>query len=180
MGLETSCNFVSFVIRKLPHLASVWPRLQTISMRAVVQRVGRAQVTADRAVLGKIGRGLVVLLAVAATDTTANADYLAEKIAGLRVFADENGKMNLAAADVGGAILVISQFTLYGDVRRGKRPSFDAAAPPEQARQLYEYFVERIRAAGLPCETGRFQEMMEVELVNDGPVTILLDSAKTF
>jgi len=149
-------------------------------MRAVVQRVSRAQVTAGGVVLGTIGRGLLVLLGVAATDNEADAHYLAEKVAGLRVFADENGKMNLAAADVSGAVLVVSQFTFYGDVRRGKRPSFDAAAPPEQARQLYEYFVERIRAAGLRCETGRFQETMEVELANDGPVTILLDSAKTF
>jgi D-aminoacyl-tRNA deacylase len=148
-------------------------------MRAVVQRVSRAQVSVDGTVVGKIGRGLLVLLGVTSTDAKADADYLAEKIAGLRIFNDENGKMNLAAADVGGAVLVVSQFTLYGDVRHGKRPSFDAAATPAQARQLYEYFVERIRAAGLPCETGKFQEHMEVELVNDGPVTILLDSAKT-
>ncbi len=99
---------------------------------------------------------------------------------GLRIFDDENGKMNLSAADVGGAILVVSQFTLFGDVRRGKRPSFDAAAPPDQARALYEYFVRRVRAMGPRCETGRFQEMMQVELVNDGPVTILIDTAKTF
>ncbi len=145
-------------------------------MRAVVQRVSRAQVTVNGEIAGKIGCGLVVLLGVGATDSEADANYLADKIAGLRVFEDENGKMNLDAAAVGGGILVVSQFTLYGDVRRGKRPSFDAAAPPERARQLYEYFVERIRAAGLPCETGRFQEMMQVELVNDGPVTILLDS----
>ena len=145
-------------------------------MRAVVQRVSRAQVTVKGEIAGKIGRGLVVLLGVGATDSEADANYLGDKIAGLRVFEDENGKMNLDAAAVGGGILVVSQFTLYGDVRRGKRPSFDAAAPPERARQLYEYFVQRIRAAGLPCETGRFQEMMQVELVNDGPVTILLDS----
>ena len=113
-------------------------------------------------------------------DGEADADYLAGKIAGLRIFEDENGKMNLDTASVSGEILIVSQFTLYGDVRRGKRPSFDAAAPPERARQLYEYFVERIRAAGLPCQTGRFQEMMQVELVNDGPVTILLDSTKPF
>ncbi len=149
-------------------------------MRAVVQRVSRAQVTVNGEVAGKIGRGLLVLLGVAGTDTESDADYLADKIAGLRVFEDENGKMNLAAAEVEGGVLVVSQFTLYGDVRRGKRPSFDAAAPPEHARQLYEYFVQRIRAAGIPCETGRFQEMMQVELVNDGPVTILLDSVKTF
>jgi D-tyrosyl-tRNA(Tyr) deacylase len=149
-------------------------------MRAVVQRVGRAQVSVDGEIVGAIGRGLLVLLGVSHGDTDADAGYLAEKIAGLRIFEDENGKMNLDTAAVGGAILVVSQFTLYGDVRRGKRPSFDAAAPPERARELFEYFVERIRAAGLPCQTGRFQEMMQVELVNEGPVTILLDSTKTF
>jgi D-aminoacyl-tRNA deacylase len=155
-------------------------KLETASMRAVVQRVTRAQVTVDEEIVGKIGRGLLVLLGVAHADSEGDADYLADKIAGLRIFEDENGKMNLDTAAIGGGILVVSQFTLYGDVRRGKRPSFDAAAPPERARQLYEYFVERIRATGLPCQTGRFQEMMQVELVNDGPVTILLDSAKTF
>jgi len=149
-------------------------------MRAVVQRVSRAQVTAHAEMVGEIGRGLLVLLGVTHADSEVDADYLAAKIAGLRIFDDENGKMNLDTASVGGGILVVSQFTLYGDVRRGKRPSFDDAAPPQRARQLYEYFVERIRAAGLPCQTGRFQEMMQVELVNDGPATILLDSAKTF
>jgi D-tyrosyl-tRNA(Tyr) deacylase len=147
-------------------------------MRAVVQRVSRAQVAVDGEIVAEVGRGLVVLLGVTHADTEGDADYLADKIAGLRLFEDENGKMNLDAAAVGGGILVVSQFTLYGDVRRGKRPSFDAAAPPERARQLYEYFAERIRAAGLLCQTGRFQEMMEVELVNEGPVTILLDSSK--
>jgi D-aminoacyl-tRNA deacylase len=149
-------------------------------MRAVIQRVSLAQVTVDGEIVGKIGRGLLVLLGVAHADTEADADYMADKIAGLRVFEDADEKMNLDTASVSGGILVVSQFTLYGDVRRGKRPSFDAAAPPERARQLYEYFVERIRVAGLPCQTGRFQEMMQVELVNDGPVTILLDSRKTF
>lgn len=149
-------------------------------MRAVVQRVSRAQVSVDGAIVGKIGRGLLVLLGVGATDTDTDADYLCDKITGLRIFEDEAGKMNLAVADVSGAILTVSQFTLYGDVRRGKRPSFDAAARPEQARKLYEYFVSRVRAAGLACETGRFQEVMEVELVNEGPVTILLDSSKAF
>ena len=149
-------------------------------MRAVVQRVSRAQVIAANEVLSEISRGLLVLLGVAHADGDADADYLADKIAGLRIFEDENGKMNLDTAAVGGGILVVSQFTLYGDVRRGKRPSFDAAASPERARQLYEYFVERIRAAGLSCQTGRFQETMQVGLVNDGPVTILLDSTKTF
>lgn len=149
-------------------------------MRAVVQRVSRAQVTVNGEVTGRIARGLLVLLGVAPTDTESDADYLADKIAGLRIFEDAAGKMNLAATDVKGHLLVVSQFTLYGDVRRGRRPSFDTAAPPQHARRLYEYFVERIRAAGLVCETGRFQEMMQVELVNDGPVTILLDSLKTF
>ncbi len=149
-------------------------------MRAVVQRVSRAQVTVGEKVGGEIGRGLLVLLGVTHADTEADADYLADKIVGLRIFEDENGKMNLDTTAAKGGILVVSQFTLYGDVRRGKRPSFDAAARPEHACQLYEYFVQRIRAAGLHCQTGRFQEMMQVELVNDGPVTILLDSHKTF
>ncbi len=129
---------------------------------------------------GEIGLGLLVLLGVGHEDTEADATYLAEKVAGLRIFEDDDGKMNRSVQDVGGSVLAVSQFTLYGDVRRGKRPSFDAAAPPEHARRLYEFFVERIRAAGLRCETGRFQEMMQVELVNEGPVTILLDSSKVF
>jgi D-tyrosyl-tRNA(Tyr) deacylase len=149
-------------------------------MRAVVQRVSRAEVTVNGEVTGEIGLGLLVLLGVGQGDTRAEADYLAEKTIGLRIFEDDGGKMNLSLLDVGGAVLAVSQFTLYGDVRRGKRPSFDAAAPPGQARELYEYFVDRMRAAGLRCETGRFQEMMKVELVNEGPVTILLDSAKSF
>jgi len=149
-------------------------------MRAVVQRVSRAQVMVNGEVTGRINRGLVVLLAVGSADTESDADYLADKVVGLRIFEDENGKMNLAVSDIRGGILIVSQFTLYGDVRRGKRPSFDAAAPPQRARELYEYFVERIRATGLTCEAGRFQETMQVELVNDGPATILLDSAKTF
>jgi D-tyrosyl-tRNA(Tyr) deacylase len=122
----------------------------------------------------------MVLLGVVTGDTRAAADYLVEKTIGLRIFEDAGGKMNLSVADVGGALLVVSQFTLYGDARRGRRPSFDAAAPPEEARALYEYFVEKVRAAGLRCETGRFQETMQVELVNEGPVTILLDSEKGF
>jgi D-aminoacyl-tRNA deacylase len=149
-------------------------------MRAVVQRVSRAQVTVNGEAAGEIGLGLLVLLGVGRDDTQADATYLAEKIAGLRVFEDADGKMNRSVQDVNGSVLAVSQFTLYGDVRRGKRPSFDASAPPEKARQLYELFVEQIRAAGLRCETGRFQEMMKVELVNEGPVTILLDSAKEF
>ncbi|HTM40646.1 MAG TPA: D-aminoacyl-tRNA deacylase [Terriglobales bacterium] len=149
-------------------------------MRAVVQRVSRAKVTVNEQISGQIGRGLLVLLGVGQGDTEADADYLAEKIAGLRIFEDAEGKMNRAVGESGGAVLAVSQFTLYGDVRRGKRPSFDGAARPEQGRRLYDHFVEKIRAAGLRCETGRFQEMMQVELVNDGPVTILLDSKKTF
>ena len=149
-------------------------------MRAVVQRVSRAQVTVNGEVAGKIGLGLLVLLGVGRDDSESDAIYLAEKIAGLRVFEDERGKMNRSVHDVGGGVLVVSQFTLCGDVRRGKRPSFDAAAAPEKARQLYEFFVEKIRTTGLRCEMGRFQEMMKVELVNEGPVTLLLDSGKAF
>ena len=149
-------------------------------MRAVVQRVSRAQVTVNGEITGQIGMGLLVLLGVGSDDVEADAIYLAEKICGLRIFEDDQGKMNRSIQQVSGSVLAVSQFTLYGDVRRGKRPSFDAAAPPQQARELYEYFVEKIRTAGMTCETGRFQEMMQVELVNEGPVTILLDSAKAF
>jgi D-tyrosyl-tRNA(Tyr) deacylase len=152
----------------------------TILMRAVVQRVSRAKVTVGDVTSGEIGLGLLVLLGVGREDTEADATYLAEKIAGLRIFEDDDGKMNRSVQDAGGSVLVVSQFTLYGDVRRGKRPSFDAAAAPGDARRLYEFFVERVRAAGLRCETGQFQAMMRVELVNEGPVTILLDSGKTF
>jgi D-tyrosyl-tRNA(Tyr) deacylase len=149
-------------------------------MRAVIQRVSRAKVTVAGEVTGEIGLGLLVLLGVGQQDAESGADYLADKVIGLRIFEDDAGKMNRSVVDVGGAVLVVSQFTLYGDVRKGKRPSFDDAARPEKARALYEHFVERIRAAGLRCETGRFQEMMQVELVNDGPVTILVDSEKQF
>lgn len=149
-------------------------------MRAVVQRVSRAKVTVDSWTCGEIGLGLLVLLGVGHSDTEADVDYLAQKIAGLRIFEDEDGKMNRSVLEAGGSVLAVSQFTLYGDVRRGKRPSFDEAAPPEHARRLYELFVERIGQAGLRYETGCFQEMMQVELVNEGPVTILLDSKKGF
>jgi D-tyrosyl-tRNA(Tyr) deacylase len=149
-------------------------------MRAVIQRVSRAKVTVAGEVTGEIEMGLLVLLGVGQQDAESGADYLADKTAGLRIFEDDAGKMNRSVVDVGGAVLVVSQFTLYGDVRKGKRPSFDDAARPEKARALYERFVERMRAAGLRCETGRFQEMMQVELVNDGPVTILVDSEKKF
>jgi len=149
-------------------------------MRAVVQRVSRAKVDVNGWTSGEIGMGLLVLLGVGHNDTEADAVYLVEKIAGLRIFEDGDGKMNRSVQDVGGSVLAVSQFTLYGDVRRGKRPSFDAAAPPDLARQLYEFFVQRMQELGLRCETGRFQEMMQVELVNEGPVTILLDSGKVF
>jgi D-tyrosyl-tRNA(Tyr) deacylase len=149
-------------------------------MRAVVQRVSRCRVQVDEEIVGQIGTGLLVLLGVGQQDTEAAADYLAEKVLGLRIFEDDQGKMNLSVQEKGGEVLVVSQFTLYGDVRRGRRPSFDAAARPEAAQNLYEYFVQKIRSAGLRCETGKFQAMMEVELVNSGPVTILLDSDKLF
>lgn len=145
-------------------------------MRAVLQRVSEARVEVNGAVTGAIGRGLLVLLGVAREDTLRDADYLAEKIAGLRIFPDEQGKMNRSVQEVGGAVLVVSQFTLYGDTRKGRRPSFDRAAPPEQARALYEYFVQALRARGLTVETGVFQAMMQVHLVNDGPVTIICES----
>jgi D-tyrosyl-tRNA(Tyr) deacylase len=145
-------------------------------MRAVVQRVSRAAVIIDGQTIGAIERGLLVLLGIAATDTQADGRWLAEKLAGLRIFNDEAGKMNLSVADVSGAVLVISQFTLYGDCRKGRRPSFLGAAPPEMAVPLYEAFVNALRSLGLPVETGRFGAMMQVELVNDGPVTLILDT----
>ena len=131
-------------------------------------------------VVGEIGPGLLVLLGVSKTDNESAANYLTNKILGLRIFEDAQEKMNLSVLDQQGEMLVVSQFTLYGDVRRGKRPSFDGAARPEEAKRLYEYFVQKVRAAGLRCETGEFQAMMDVELVNQGPVTILLDSEKAF
>ncbi len=130
--------------------------------------------------VGEIGPGLLVLLGVSSSDAEADADYLAGKVAGLRIFEDNDGKMSRSVEDAGGAVLAVSQFTLYGDVRRGNRPSFDGAARPERARELYEYFVAQIRERGLRCETGRFQAMMSVSLVNQGPVTVLLDSSKLF
>ena len=133
-------------------------------MRAVVQRVSRASVRVQGDLVGEIGIGLLVLLGVGQEDGEADADYLAEKVAGLRIFEDAGGKMNLSVTEAGGAVLAVSQFTLFGDVRRGKRPSFDAAARPERARELYEYFVKSVRRLGLRCETGRFQATMEVEL----------------
>jgi len=146
-----------------------------------VQRVNEAHVSVSGRTVGEIGKGLLVFLGVGREDNKADADYLAEKIAGLRIFADDQDKMNRSAADLHAEVMVISQFTLYGDVRRGKRPSFSDAAPPESARALYEYFVRRLSALGVSkVATGEFQAMMDVSLVNAGPVTILLDSRKTF
>ena len=149
-------------------------------MRAVTQRVSRAHVIAEAELVSSIGSGVLVFLGISKSDTRSDADYLASKIAALRIFDDASGKMNLSLSDVRGAVLAVSQFTLYGDMRRGNRPSFDEAAQPGLAKELYEYFVEKIREAGIVCETGRFQTSMQVELVNDGPVTILLDSARAF
>jgi len=148
-------------------------------VRAVIQRVSQACVRVDGRVAGEIHAGFVVLLGVGRTDNSESASYLAEKIANLRVFADEVGKMNLSLLEVRGAALVVSQFTLYGDTRGGRRPSYIQAAPPAEANRLYEEFVQSLRSLGVPVETGVFQANMQVELVNDGPVTILLDSEKT-
>jgi D-tyrosyl-tRNA(Tyr) deacylase len=149
-------------------------------MRAVVQRVTRASVRVEGATVGEIGGGLVVLLGVARDDTERDARYLVEKIVALRIFDDAEGSMNVALTETGGALLVVSQFTLYGDVRRGRRPSWIEAAPPEVAGSLYEFFVAEARRSIGRVETGSFRRMMEVELVNDGPVTLLLDSRKLF
>jgi D-tyrosyl-tRNA(Tyr) deacylase len=145
-------------------------------MRAVLQRVTRARVTVGDEVAGEVGHGLLVLLGVAPSDTPDDARRLADKVVGLRIFADAEGKMNLGVADVNGAVLVVSQFTLYGDCRKGRRPSFIGAAPPELAIPLYEEFINAIKAHGVPTATGRFGAKMQVELVNDGPVTLLVDS----
>ncbi|MBA3248375.1 MAG: D-tyrosyl-tRNA(Tyr) deacylase [Pyrinomonadaceae bacterium] len=149
-------------------------------MRAVLQRVTRASVRVEGETIGRIDGGLVVLLGVARDDAREDASYLAEKIAALRIFEDAEGKMNLSVQEAGGALLVVSQFTLYGDARRGRRPSWSEAAPPELAAPLYQFFVEEARRHVSRVETGSFRRMMEVELVNDGPVTILLDSRKLF
>lgn len=149
-------------------------------MRAVVQRVSTASVTIEQEVTGQIGRGFLVLLGIGEDDTEDDVIYLAGKVAGLRVFEDENGKMNRTLADVGGSVLAVSQFTLFGDCRKGRRPSFVAAARPERASSLYAAFVAELGGRGLPVQTGRFQAHMEVSLINDGPVTLLLDSRKLF
>ena len=148
-------------------------------MRAVVQRVSRAEVRVDGAVTGRVGRGLAVLLGVGRDDTERDVDYVLDKIVGLRIFGDAEGKMNLSLEQVGGGLLVVSQFTLYGDTRKGRRPSFVDAAAPERANELYERFVAAARARGLAVGTGVFQAMMEVELVNDGPVTLVVTSERS-
>jgi len=149
-------------------------------MRAVIQSVQEARVEVDGEVIGKIGQGFLVLLGVRKDDTEEDVRYLADKVTGLRIFEDEAGKMNLSISEVKGEILAVSQFTLYGDCRKGRRPSFDEAAPPDVAERLYELFVEEIRKSGIKVETGRFRALMDVYLINSGPVTILLDSRQLF
>ena len=150
------------------------------TVRGVVQRVSEASVRVDGEVVGSIGPGLVVLVAVGSGDVERDADYLADKILNLRVFPDEAGQMNRSVLDVSGGLLVVSQFTLFGDVREGRRPSYSNAAPPEEASRLYEHFVSRLRPSGLKVATGVFRALMDVALVNQGPITILLDSRKLF
>lgn len=146
-------------------------------MRVVIQRVSRASVTVENRVVGRIGPGIVVLLGVARGDTEQQAEWLAEKLVGLRMFEDDGGKMNLSVQDIGGELLVVSQFTLLGDCRKGRRPGFSAAAPPDDADRLYRYFVEYLRQQGYRVETGQFQAHMQVDLCNDGPVTLVLERA---
>jgi len=147
-------------------------------MRLVIQRVTEARVTVSNSTTGSIRTGLLVFLGVSRTDTVEDADYLTGKLLGLRIFPDADGKMNRNVLEAGGSLLIVSQFTLYGDCRKGRRPSFDRAAPPEQAQDLYNYFVESAKQGPVPVETGVFQAMMQVHIVNDGPVTILMDSAE--
>ena len=147
-------------------------------MRLVIQRVTEARVTVSNSTTGSIRTGLLVFLGVSRTDTVEDADYLTGKLLGLRIFPDADGKMNRDVREAGGSLLIVSQFTLYGDCRKGRRPSFDRAAPPEQAQDLYNYFVESAKRGPVPVETGVFQAMMQVHIVNDGPVTILMDSAE--
>jgi D-tyrosyl-tRNA(Tyr) deacylase len=149
-------------------------------MRVVVQRVSEARVEVDGRVVGRIGLGLLVLVGIAEGDVDSDAEWLSEKVSSLRIFEDSNGKMNLSVHEVGGSMLAVSQFTLLGDCRKGRRPSYDGAAGPEDAERLYRKFVERLRAKGLPVEEGAFRARMKVQLVNDGPVTLILDSRKAF
>ena len=145
-------------------------------MRLVIQRVSDARVEVDERVTGRIGRGLLVFLGISKSDTEKEADYLLDKLVGLRIFPDNEGKMNRSISDAAGSLLIVSQFTLYGDCRKGRRPSFDLAAPPDRAKELYNYFVAAARRTNLPVETGIFQASMQVHLVNDGPVTIMIES----
>jgi D-tyrosyl-tRNA(Tyr) deacylase len=147
-------------------------------LKAVIQRVGAASVKVDAKTAGQIGQGILVLLGVEKGDGERDATWLAEKIANLRIFEDDKGKMNLSVREIGGELLAVSQFTLAGNCAKGRRPSFDSAAPPEEANRLYEYFVGKLRELGLPVETGVFQAMMQVSLVNDGPVTFILESSR--
>lgn len=149
-------------------------------MRAVIQRVSAAKVSVEQQIVGSINKGLLILLGVAQIDNKTDADYLVEKIINLRIFSDENNKMNLSLLDIKADLLVVSQFTLFGDCRRGRRPSYSDAALPKQAEELYIYFVNQAILTGINVQTGKFQAMMDVELINDGPVTILLDSKKAF
>ncbi len=149
-------------------------------MRAVVQLVKHSHVTVDQQIVGAIDKGFLIFLGVSQEDTRQQATYLADKIANLRVFEDDDGKMNLSLLDTGGSALVVSQFTLYGDCRKGRRPSYSKAARPELANGLYEFFIEQLRSKNIEVATGTFQTMMEVSLINDGPITLLLDSDKEF
>jgi D-tyrosyl-tRNA(Tyr) deacylase len=165
-----------FPISVMYNITSI--RIKT--MRAVIQRVKEARVEVEGEVVGRIGEGMLILLGAGKDDTEEDAEYLAEKILTLRIFEDAEAKMNLSVTDTGGEVLVVSQFTLYGDCRKGRRPSFDKAAPPELAEELYELFVREIRERGVNVETGKFRAMMDVHLVNWGPVTLMLDSKKGF
>jgi D-tyrosyl-tRNA(Tyr) deacylase len=165
----------------LSHAVSRWilavDLAATATMKMVIQRASEGRVVVDGKTCGAIRTGLVVFLGIAREDTSGDADYLLDKLLGLRILPDDNGKMNRNVQEAGGALLIVSQFTLYGDCRKGRRPSFDSAAPPEQARALYNYFVESARRSPVQVETGVFQASMQVHLINDGPVTILIDSA---
>jgi len=154
--------------------------IQIKTMRAIIQRVKEARVEVEGEVVGRIGEGMLILLGAGKDDTEVDAEYLAEKILTLRIFEDTESKMNLSVTDTGGSVLVVSQFTLYGDCRKGRRPSFDKAAPPELAEELYELFVRELRERGVNVETGKFRAMMDVHLVNSGPVTLMLDSKREF
>ncbi len=149
-------------------------------MRAVIQRVNYSKVEVEGKVLGEIGEGLLILLGISSGDKKEDADYLADKIATLRIFRDENDKLNLSLLDIKGSVLVVSQFTLYGDCRKGRRPSFTSAASPQKAEELYKYFIEKLKTLEIPVEEGEFGAMMKVHLINDGPVTFILDSEKNF